>query len=127
MFREGEASQPPRLAPDDSEGRGDQSDHMSQVSDSQIPQDWSPSGPRPPLRQSAIIRLDFDKRFQEPQPLRLGSLPSRCPGISPLSIYNLVFVAGTIVSANIYICGPHHLGIKLCICWTVVSIEESKL
>ena len=70
MFREGEASQPPRLAPDDSEGRGDQSDHMSQVSDSQIPQDWSPSGPRPPLRQSAIIRLDFDKRFQEPQPLR---------------------------------------------------------
>ena len=54
---------------------------------------------------------------------RLGSLPSRCPGITPSLIYNLLIVAGTIVGANIYTCGPQYLQIKLFLCWTVVSIE----
>ena len=55
-----------------------------------------------------------------------GSLPSRCPGISLSSIYNLLFVAGTILGAKIYICGPQYLPIKLFISWTVVSTEQTK-
>ena len=58
--------------------------------------------------------------------MRLGSLPSRCPGISPSSIYNLLFVAGTLVVANIYISGPQYLQIKLFMPWTVVSTEQTK-
>ena len=48
---------------------------------------------------------------------RLGSLSSRCPGISTSSTYNLVFC--TIVGANIHILGPPYLPIKLFMRWTV--------
>ena len=58
---------------------------------------------------------------------RLGSLPTRCPGISPLSIYNLSTRAGTVLGGNIYTCGPHYLPTMIFILWMVVSTEQTKI
>ena len=54
--------------------------------------------------------------------------PSKCPGISPSSIYyNLLTIAGTILGGNINTCGPHYLPTMIFILWMVVSTEQTKI